>query len=170
MRFTQQYEQLQRELHSRGDYGVSGHKHADRVRGLCESLKTRDVLDYGCGQNTLAKALPFPIRSYDPFIQEFSKEPEPADIVVCSDMWEHIEPDCLNEVLMHIHSKCNRCLFVDVATRPARKMLADGRNAHLIQESATWWLVRAEPLFEVQSLQVYGGGFVAAFIPKAVSK
>lgn len=166
MRFTPEYAQLQVELHSRGGYGVSGHKHADRIVDLARRMGTKSVLDYGCGQNTLAKALPFAIRSYDPFIEEFSAEPDPADIVVCSDMWEHLEFDCVEDVLQHIHSKTIKCLFVDVAVRLAKKTLADGRNAHLIIQPPLWWLNQAAPFFAVQSLQTYEGGFCAAFTPK----
>jgi len=168
MLFTPQYAALQQELHSRGNYGVSGHKHADHIRQLCEKLQTRDVLDYGAGQCTLAKALPFAITNYDPFIMGLEQEPCPHDIVVCSDMFEHIEPECLGAVLIHIRSKTMKALFVDVATRPANKVLADGRNAHLIQESPEWWLSRTSSLFDVQSLQTYQGGFIAIFTPKEV--
>jgi hypothetical protein len=34
-----------------------------------------------------------------------------------------------------------------IATRPAGKTLADGRNAHLIVESAEWWLAKLWPRF-----------------------
>jgi hypothetical protein len=170
MLFTPQYAVLQQELHSRGNYGVSGHKHADHIMELANNLKTRDVLDYGCGQCTLAKALPFAITNYDPFIPGYEQEPGPHDIVVCSDMFEHIEPECLESVLKHIYSLTNKALFVDVATRPAKKVLADGRNAHLIQECPEWWLSHTSNWFDVQHLQTYPGGFVAVFTPKADTK
>lgn len=166
MRYTDEYAKLQTELHHRGDYGISGSKHADKIRELCERMGTRDVLDYGCGKGTLAKSMPFYIQQYDPFIPEHSANPNPADLVVCSDVLEHIEPDCLDDVLGHIYSKTMKALFVDVATRPAKKVLADGRNAHLIQENALWWLNRMAPWFELQSTLTYGGGFFGVFVPQ----
>lgn len=165
MRYSSGYKSLQQELHARGGYGTSGYKHAQHVLELAKRLETRSILDYGCGQQTLQKNVPFAITNYDPFIPGCEDEPEAHDIVVCSDVLEHIEHDCLIEVLTHIHSKTKRMLFVDVAQRPAKKELADGRNAHLIQESTTWWLQKLLPYFEPKSLQTYEGGFVAAFTP-----
>ena len=165
MRYTNEYAQLQKQLHARGDYGISGAKHADKIIELAQRMGTRDVLDYGCGKGTLAKSLPFYIQQYDPFIEEHANEPGPADLVVCSDVLEHIEPAALTEVLEHIYTKTMKALFVDVATRPAQKVLADGRNAHLIQEKALWWLNAMAPWFECQSMLTYGGGLFGVFVP-----
>lgn len=169
MRFSQGYKELQEQLHTRGDYGTSGFKHADQIMALAKQLGTRNIMDYGCGQQTLQKALPFPITNYDPFIKGLDAEPEAHDLVVCSDVLEHIERDCLIYVLNHLCSKTQRMLFVDVACRPAKKTLADGRNAHLIQERGSWWIQQLIPYFEPVYFQTYEGGFVAAFIPKVVS-
>lgn len=168
MRFSQEYKRLQQELHNRNvGYGTSGYKHAQHVQELAAHLQTRSILDYGCGQQTLQKALPFPITNYDPFIPGSEDEPEPHDLVVCSDVLEHIEPACLPDVLKHIHSVTKRMLFVDVAQHPAQKSLSDGRNAHLIQERTSWWIDQFASRFELRSLQGYPGGFVAAFEPLA---
>jgi 2-polyprenyl-3-methyl-5-hydroxy-6-metoxy-1,4-benzoquinol methylase len=65
--------------------------------------------------------------------------PEPHDIVACTDVLEHIEPDCLDDVLKDIRRCTKKVAFLLIATRPAIKVLADGRNAHLIQQPYTWW-------------------------------
>lgn len=165
MRYTHEYQALQEQLHARGDYGISGQKHADKIIELSKRLGTKDVLDYGCGKSTLAKSLPFYIQQYDPFIPAYAAEPNPADLVVCSDVLEHIEPACLGDVLEHIYSKTMKALFIDVATRPAQKVLADGRNAHLIQEKPLWWLNRLAIWFDPQSMVTYQGGFIAVCVP-----
>lgn len=166
MRFTHQYAELQKELHARNvGYGTSGHKHAQHVLDLSKQLETREILDYGCGQMGLQKALPFPITNYDPFIRGSDSDPEVHDLVVCSDVLEHIEPACLEEVLKHLHWLTRKMLFVDVAQRLAKKELADGRNAHLIIKPTSWWIAQFAPFFDVKSLQSYPGGFVAAFTP-----
>ena len=64
-------------------------------------------------------------------------------------MLEHIEPDCLDDVLLHLRTKVKKRLFFAISLRPAGKTLADGRNAHLIVESAEWWLERLAPYFRV---------------------
>ncbi len=166
MRYTHQYAELQRELHARNvGYGASGHKHAQHVIEIAKRMETREILDYGCGQMTLQKAIPFPITNYDPFIHGSEDEPEPHDLVVCSDVLEHIEPACILPVIQHLAAKTKKMLFVDVAQHPAAKFLADGRNAHILVKSTSWWIEQLAPYFNVQSLQSYPGGFVAAFTP-----
>lgn len=167
MRFTPEYAHLQVKLHERPDYGISGAKHADKIIDMARSMGTRDVLDYGCGKGLLAKSLPFAIREYDPFIDGKNSEPSAANLVVCSDVLEHIEPACLGDVLEHIHSLTNIALFVDIATRTANKQLADGRNAHLIIEKPLWWLNRLAIWFDPQSMVTYQGGFFGVFVPLA---
>ena len=167
MRFTPEYEALQRQLHEDASYGTSGHKHAQRITQLAQQLQTRDVLDYGRGKGTLAKSMPFKIHEYDPFVPGYDADPEPADLVVCSDVLEHIEPDCVVDVLQHLHALTKRALFIDVACRPAKKVLADGRNAHLIQWEPRKWLFElmvsqdGENRFNPVFFQSYEGGFIA---------
>ena len=48
------------------------------------------------------------------------------------ELMEHIEPECLEEVLDNLQWLSLKAVFLVIATRPAKKMLADGRNAHLI--------------------------------------
>ncbi len=121
-------------------YGTSGWKYASDVLRLCQSYATLSILDYGCGKGTLAAALdPFPIAGYDPAVPEFAAPPEPADIVVCGDVLEHIEPEHLPAVLAHVRSLTRRVTLWVIATRPASKTLPDGRNCHLIVQGAPWW-------------------------------
>lgn len=140
MLITESYRSLNARLHSeRPDYGTSGQRYARIVLDLCRRLDTRDILDYGCGKRTLESALGFPIHNYDPCIQGLEKPPEAHDIVVCTDVLEHIEPECLDGVLADLYRCTRKRAFLLVATIPAVKFLADGRNAHLIQEEYEWW-------------------------------
>lgn len=170
MRITPEYKALQEQLHAKGNYGVSGAKHADRILSLVQKLQTKDVLDYGCGQHTLQKNIPFPIQEYDPCIPGFDTEPVPADIVTCTDVMEHIEPECLFDVIQHLHRLTKKVLFLDIAQRPAQKYLADGRNAHLIQQETMWWLQKLDPYFELHSVQTYTGGFVMVATPRVIQE
>lgn len=148
MLISEDYKQQNRELHKSGVYGTKGHHYSAKVLNLCELLHTTDVLDYGCGRGTLQASLPFQIRQYDPCIPGFDDRPLPADIVACTDVLEHIEPDCLDAVLDDIRSLTRQFAFLTVDTRPARKFLPDGRNAHLIQEPADWWFPKLYKRFE----------------------
>jgi 2-polyprenyl-3-methyl-5-hydroxy-6-metoxy-1,4-benzoquinol methylase len=133
------YKRQNEELHATKTYGAKGHFYARNVAELAAVLGTTDVLDYGCGRGTMGKSLPFPIREYDPCIEGKDSRPDPADIVVCTDVLEHIEPDCLEAVLDDIKRVTRHVAFLTIDTRPARKFLSDGRNAHLIQEGPVWW-------------------------------
>jgi len=162
------YKDIQTKYHQdRDDYGRSGHKWADKVQTWSKQLGSREILDYGCGKQTLQKALPFPITNYDPCVPGCDTEPAPHDLVVCTDVLEHIEPDCIEGVLDHLAGLTKRLAFIVVATRPAVKFLPDGRNAHLIQEGPDWWMPKIFARFDVQSYQRMGDGeFVVLAFPK----
>lgn len=149
---SEEYRAMNRELHlSNKDYGTSGHRWAPFVRSLVRRHRLADVLDYGCGKQTLAKALPdLEIKGYDPAFEELSAPPAPADLVICGDVLEHVEPQHLDAVFDDIARCTRRFAFLVVATRPAQKALADGRNAHLCQFPANRWLSYVLPRFEVK--------------------
>jgi SAM-dependent methyltransferase len=161
VKITPEYLEQNRRLHAEGEYGVSGGRWAPAVLELCERLRTRDVLDYGCGQRMLEKALGFAIRNYDPCIPGLDAAPAPADLVVCADVLEHVEPDCLDDVLDDLKRVTRRAGLFLIATRPAGKFLADGRNAHLIQQPREWWMPKLESRFRVGQIQPLHGEFVA---------
>lgn len=103
-----------------------------------------DILDYGCGKGKLGIG-----RKYDPAIPEFSQDPEPADLIVCTDVMEHIEPELLEDVLKHIRSKMKKYGYFTIGCSKAAKKLPDGRNAHLIIQRPEWWVERLSQYFTV---------------------
>lgn len=158
--FSPEYKALQEKFHiDRPDYGISGRRYADQVFNVAKQLQTRDVLDYGCGKCTLANAMPFRIQSYDPFIPEYAARPNPADLVVCTDVMEHVESEHVTAVLNDIRSLARKAAFFQIATRDASKTLPDGRNAHLVVKPAAWWLDELNAHFEPLSFQSIPGGF-----------
>lgn len=164
---TDEYRRLNETMHNTNPvYGVSGHLYSDDVLRLCMSLDTHDVLDYGCGKNTLANSLPFVIKKYDPAIRMFHEEPEPAEVVVCTDVMEHIEPECLDSVIKHIHKLTKKVAYLVIATRAANKTLEDGRNAHLIVEEPIWWVNKMSDLFHIVSMRDINGAVVFHLKPK----
>lgn len=141
MLISSAYRDLNAQLHSdRPDYGTSGQRWATVVQMLMQEYGCVSVLDYGCGKQTLQRELGFPIHQYDPCIPEFSATPVPADLVVCTDVLEHIEPDCIDAVLDDLKRVTGKVAFLTVATGPAKKSLPDGRNAHILQRAPKWWL------------------------------
>lgn len=91
---------------------------------------------------TFQPSRPVKIQCYDPGVPEYAELPKPSEMVVCIDVLEHIEPDCIDDVLDHLAELTERILFATVCMRPAAKKLRDGRNAHLIQKPPEWWLPR----------------------------
>lgn len=161
MLITPQYKTLNERLHStRPDYGISGQKWAGMVARVADAMKTTSILDYGSGKGTLGKALGRPISEYDPCIPGKESRPAPAALVVCTDVLEHIEPDCLDAVLDDLTALTLVKGFFVIATRPAKKFLEDGRNAHLIQQNIKWWLDRLWLRFDLEAFQDFGGDFL----------
>lgn len=142
------YLDTQKYLHEQPKgYGGRGDKWAPAIYSLMKKYGCKSVLDYGCGQGTLAKSLrklsqKIYVGEYDPAIQGKNFLPDPRDLVVCTDVMEHIEPDKLGVVIDHIFRLTNIALFLVIATRPSKKFLKDGRNSHLIIEPDSWWKER----------------------------
>jgi hypothetical protein len=135
--------QLER-LHARQPWGADGAKHADAVDAIAAQMQAVTVLDYGCGEGKLADALKDRRRvsGYDPGIAAKAKMPKPCDLVVCTDVLEHVEPEKLSAVLDHLYRLAARKLYAVISTRPANALLPDGRNAHLIVNDSNWWTAK----------------------------
>lgn len=143
---SKNYRRQNVQLHARPEgFGGDGKKHAERVLEFARKLGVRSVLDYGCGEGTFKKAITAlgwdgAVFEYDPAMKGKEYLPKPAGLLVCTDVLEHIEPDYLDAVLRHMHAVTREAAFLSIATRPANKVLPDGRNAHLIQETPQWWV------------------------------
>lgn len=152
---SEEYLAQQKWLHDqpRG-YGGGGWKFSSAALEILKDFPHLEtVLDYGSGQGSFAKAMMdragIHVSQYDPAIPDHAALPEPADLVVSTDVLEHIEPDCLDAVLAHMASVTRFYLFAVIALEPANKTLPDGRNAHLILESPQWWMHKLERHFEI---------------------
>lgn len=168
MLITPEYLELQKTLHESGKYGVSSDRWVNAVLCAKEKERCEDILDYGCGQGRLKAGIGDCVREYDPAIEGKNADPEPADLVVCTDVLEHIEPDNLDNVLSHIRSKVKKRAFLVISTRPATKMLPDGRNAHLIVQNADWWADRLAPYFRILESAEKEDEFVVFAQPVAI--
>lgn len=146
---TPAYAAMQRALHAgEKPYGEYGKKWSKTVLAVAQQYDAGSVLDYGCGEGTLTGSLKayrqFSLSEYDPGVPGKDGPPSFADVVVCTDVLEHVEPNCLDSVLAHLRMLARRAVFVVVALVPTAHMLPDGRNAHLIIRPANWWKKRIE--------------------------
>lgn len=144
---SQEYRRMNKELHKAPKgFGAGGGRHVTAVALLAMEVGAKTFLDYGAGQQLLSRGLvsTYPVlfdqmQDYDPAIKEISGDPLPADLVACTDVLEHIEPQYLDNVLRDIFDLTQKAAYLEIATRPANKKLPDGRNAHLIIQYGDWW-------------------------------
>lgn len=126
-------------------FGGGGFKHAPMILKLAEELKAQSILDYGCGEGTLGIALrdggfAGDIGEYDPGITGKEGLPAPADLVVCTDVMEHVEPEHVDEVLEFIYKLSLKGTFFLISTTPGSKVLPNGKDVHLSVHPPEWWL------------------------------
>jgi hypothetical protein len=134
-------------LHAKRPWGADGAKHEAIVRRLIEDYQPATILDYGCGENKLAEALkPIRVMGYDPGIPERAAMPKPCELVICTDVLEHVEPEKLDSVLDHLWRITGKVAYFVISTRPANAILPDGRNAHLSVHPASVWLEKLRAL------------------------
>jgi hypothetical protein len=172
---SQEYLQTQKELHQRPDYGEASLKMAPVVKKIFQDSNFISISDYGAGKKNLEKKLielglkNFEYYPYDPAFPEYGL-PQKADIVCCIDVLEHVEEVYLLNVLDELKRLTIKLGFFSIATKPAKKFLKDGRNAHLIQKPASWWLPLMCSRFEIEFLQQTSIGFILIVKAKIFEK
>ncbi len=137
-----------RKLHQSPIYGIDGRKHKDVVLNLAKTLKTVSILDYGCGKGTLAANLSFPIWEYDPAIAGKDHVPRSADIVVCLNVMECVEPEMIEPVLGDICRCANKVAFL------------------IIEGKKDEWEERFRPFFKVGAIFECGKDIHCVLEPK----
>lgn len=153
--------QLQQLHQEHDDFGTSAPMYAPLISGVIKRYQPEQLLDIGCGKATLKDALR--IRDgyigYDPAIPEYSAIPSPSDMTVCLDVLEHIEIEHLDNMLDFLRDMTKKVGFFAVHTGPAKHHLPDGRNAHLIQQKAEWWLPKLIERFSIAAFEKGSSGF-----------
>lgn len=157
MLISEEYRALNRDLHERkAKWGLAAQAHAPAVAVFAKRVGVTELLDYGCGKERLKEALApegFVVRGYDPAIPGLDSPPEPAELVVCLDVLEHIEPECLEDVLFDLKRVTKRVGLFSVCTRASVRKLADGSNPHRIIENEAWWMERLRRHFKADVIQ-----------------
>lgn len=162
---SEDYRRIQQALHENPDYGVASVQFAPLVADAVRKYQVRELLDYGAGKGRLGEELewlvswPIAINHYDPAIPQWSATPAPSGFVTCLDVLEHIEPSLLPNVLDDLKRVTADTGMFTVHTGPAVKVLADGRNAHLIQRPPQWWLPQIMERFELLNYSLLANGF-----------
>ena len=132
---TPKHIQEMKKLHRNPIYGLSGKKHKDVVLKLSQALKTTSILDYGCGKGSLGNNLPFPIWEYDPAVDGKDSVPRPADLVVCFNVLECIEPEMIDNVLGDLVRCSRKCVYIIIEST-----------------DKNWWEKKLNHFFKVGSI------------------
>ena len=144
---TPEYQQTLRDMHARAPWGQHGFIYTSGWLPFFRKLGCKSVLDYGSGAESLriglAKQQPdIDVRCYDPGVIGREDPPVPADFVVCTDTFEHIEEPFVDDVFQHIKGLMLIGGYLRLTTSRAKRILPDGRNAHIFQRPRTWWLLK----------------------------
>ena len=125
------------------------------------------ILDYGAGAGTFAEAISkvfkmIEVTNYDPFHPKWKDAPEPTvhDVVHCTDVMEHVELECVDNVIKYIaqHARFMACFTIGI--EDAIKKLPDGRNAHITQKSPKWWAEKLRAHFVIVDYLISPGDVV----------
>ena len=117
------------------------------------------VLDFGCAQGNLINQLKadfvdISFFGYDPGVEKFKILPDfKIECLISNDVIEHIEPEFLDITLEKINNLFTKSARLVIACYPAKKLLPDGRNAHLIVETKDWWLEKIRGIFTDCSIE-----------------
>jgi hypothetical protein len=158
------YRKQQEKLHENPNYGTASVQFAPMVTKIINQAQVEELLDIGAGKCRLFESIKpdhrMRLQAYDPAIPELSGDPTPMQMTTCIDVAEHVEPEMLENFLNFVRDKTLEITFITVHTGPAMKVLPDGRNAHLIQEPAEWWLPKLMQRFNIQMFQRMDNGFI----------
>jgi hypothetical protein len=134
-------------FHAGSSYGETGWKSVPDILPHLLALKPRSLIDYGCGQSDLVDILSRKCgveatARFDPAIPMYAHRPERFfDVLINVDVLEHIPETEIDATVSEMASMAKDAIMI-IDTGPAKKFLADGRNAHVSQHPAGWWLER----------------------------
>ena len=158
---SKEYVEMNKILHAaKKSYGAGAGGHIQRVMNILKEHPCKSVLDYGCSKGTMGMASrrkgylrtsDITWQNYDPAVEEFSKLPKPADLVIVRDVMEHVEPDKIDNVIAHVASLTNIIVWFVIPKKRSSATLENGLNAHLTQQPKEWWIKRLETHFEMIS-------------------
>lgn len=159
-------------------WGNDGKIHKDIVHAFCHRLGAKTILDYGCGNGSLKRSMEeawpnrYDIREFDPcIIGKCEKRPDKADVVVCTDVIEHVEQQYLNPLLYELYNRCLKGAYLVIATREANEHLPDGSNAHRVVRSGEWWVNKlTEMKFPIANVDIVPDKKVTIWLEKPQPK
>ena len=124
MLITQEYKKVLLDIHAGSSWGTTAGKYAgDTVLKLLQdNPEIQTILDYGCGEGSLKKWIEGKGITdkdwalYDPGMSRYREIPTGKfDLVITTDVLEHVEEIELNSVLKHLRELTGRFLYNEIA-------------------------------------------------------
>ena len=149
MDYIKQYKLLYKR---KKNYGKTSIKLYDMLKKIINDLNISSVLDYGCGKSKLLdlikKNSEIKIFKYDPAIKKYSKlTKNKTDLVICTDVLQHVPLYDLDRVLKEIKSKGIYILFYIKCTNHKTK-LPNGTYANCTVYDKKWWLEKLSNYYD----------------------
>ena len=153
------YLAIMKHSHAEDEWGTTAHLNAYRILPWLINSGSNTLLDYGAGKGSFKNAPEmqgYTVHEYDPAIPKISKSPAPCGFVVCIDVLEHVEPECLRSVMEDLKRVgINEGYFI-ISLVPAYLTLIDGRNAHIMLREASWWENFVGQYFKITGFRPFG--------------
>jgi hypothetical protein len=134
------------------------------AKQLFNATNCKTFLDFGCGRGKQWRPRLVPIWGelkptlYDPAFEDHSTLPkENHDMIMSTDVLEHIPEYTLPEVIKYCNSHANNANFHFIANKPAQKNLPNGENAHCSVFPVEWWveMFKKHSVKEIPTLLVF---------------
>ena len=156
--------------------GISLRPLVPTLHKIIKSNDCKTLLDYGCGKgyayNDKYKELGLADKVqnlwnidsfslYDPAYPSHNKIPTGKyDIVLCTDVMEHIPEQDIDWVIQKIFNYANKAVFFSICTMEAIKTFQEGKfkgkNVHVTVQEKEWWLNKFSKIWGKQkTLKVY---------------
>jgi hypothetical protein len=143
------YRALLQQKHAARPWGGTGELWAPVIAPLFTAKDdVVTVLDFGCGRGTFKPAF-LALRpgaivdEYDPGVKgKDVLPPGRYDLVVCTDVMEHVEEEYVPAALQTIHDLTARWVFFNIVLELAGSKLPDGRNTHITIQPDRWWIAQ----------------------------
>ena len=157
MTITAEYQEVLLRMRKTYIWGTTGGKYAGDsiVKLLQEHPEIETILDYGCGEGSLKKWVEdSDIKDkkwtlYDPGFEEFKSPPKGKfDLVITTDVLEHVEEIMLNKVLDNLRELTGRFLYNEIACYYTGNNFTDGpfigQDLHINMKAPDVWARRLQ--------------------------